>query len=328
MNSFGRLFRINIIGESHTGNVGIVIDGCPAGIRLDGHDFEADLLRRKSGPKGTTSRNEADTPVIKNGILNATATGAPIYIEFPNSDKKSSDYDEIRYSPRPGHADLAAFKKYSGYNDHRGGGHFSGRLTVGIVAAGVIAKKIIHEIEFTTKLVEAGGSKDIDKAVKKAIEDYNSIGGIIECRAANVAIGLGEPYFDSIESVLSHAIFSIPGIKGIEFGAGFGATKMTGRQHNDPIIDAKGRTSSNNAGGINGGITNGNELVFRVAVKPTSSISQQQDTIDLQTGERTTINISGRHDACFALRVPVIVEAMAAIVLADQFLIHKAYRRG
>ncbi len=335
MNSFGRLFRLSIVGESHSGSVGIIIDGCPPGIALIDKDFDADLSRRKSGPIGTSARMETDLPVIKNGVLNSTTTGAPLYIEFQNSDKRPDDYDNIKHTPRPGHADFTAYKKYSGFNDYRGGGHFSGRLTVGIVAAGVVAKKIMPGIEFTTKLIEAGGfndidkndidKNDIDKTVESAIRANDSIGGIIECRVVNIPAGLGEPYFDSIESALAHAVFSIPGIKGIEFGAGFAAATMTGSQHNDSIIDADGSTSTNNSGGINGGISNGNELVFRVAVKPASSIPQQQGTIDLRTGNRVNIEITGRHDACFALRVPVIVEAAAAIVLADFQLIRNAY---
>ncbi|RKY51889.1 MAG: chorismate synthase, partial [Candidatus Neomarinimicrobiota bacterium] len=203
------------------------------------------------------------------------------------------------------------------FNDYRGGGHFSGRLTIGIVAAGVLAKKIISPIKISSTLIEAGGTKNIEMAVEKAIKAGDSIGGIIECNVKNVPIGLGEPFFDSAESLISHIVFSIPGIKGIEFGSGFKAAEMKGSNHNDPIINNEGKTSTNNAGGINGGITNGNDIIFRVAVKPTPSISLIQHTMNIKTNEMKDLSIEGRHDTCIALRIPVIVEAAAAIVLAN-----------
>ncbi len=317
MNSFGKLFRVSIYGESHGKEVGVLIDGCPAGIPLEEKDFETALLRRKSGAKGTTPRLESDTPTIKSGVFKGKTTGAPVLITFENKNVKSKDYDSLKDTPRPGHADFTAMKKYGGFNDYRGGGHFSGRLTLGLVAAGVTAKKIIAPVTVKATLVEAGGDTDIERAVNEAIKIKNSIGGIIECEAQNVPVGLGEPFFDSVESMLSHMMFSIPAVKGIEFGAGFKAARMTGSEHNDPIIDANGKTETNHAGGINGGITNGNPLVFRVVVKPTSSISLPQRTINMKTGEQTDMVIEGRHDTCIALRVPVVVECAAAIVLAD-----------
>jgi len=208
-------------------------------------------------------------------------------------------------------------KKYGGYNDYRGGGHFSGRLTLGLVAAGVIAKKLIQPILVKAYVKEVGGDTEIQRAVAKAIEKEDSIGGIIECEAKNIPVGLGEPFFDSVESLISHVVFSIPAVKAIEFGAGFSAAKMTGSAHNDPLIDVNGTTSSNNSGGINGGITNGNPLVFRVGVKPTSSISHFQKTVNMKTGEQVKLVVEGRHDTCIALRMPVIVECATAIVLAD-----------
>jgi len=320
MNSFGKLFRISIFGESHGESVGIVVDGCPAGIPLKHSDFNADFSRRKSGAKGTTPRREPDIPRIMSGVFNELTTGAPVMIMFENSNTRSRDYSTLKDIPRPGHADLTAFQKYGGFHDYRGGGHFSGRLTLGLVAAGLIAKKIIDPVNVTGTILEVGGSQDIESAIDQAVERKDSIGGIIECRINQVPATLGEPFFDSVEAVISHIIFSIPAIKGIEFGSGFEAAKMTGSAHNDNIIESNGTTESNHAGGINGGITNGNDVVFRVAVKPTSSTHQTQRTLNLSSGKMEDLNIEGRHDTCIALRVPVVVEAAAAIVMADFLL--------
>jgi len=320
MNSFGRIFKIQIFGESHGHSVGVVIDGCPAGISVKENDFKFDLLRRKSGAKGTTSRIEDDIPLIISGIHDDYTTGAPISILFKNGNIRSSDYN-FRNHPRPGHADFVANKKFNSFNDERGGGHFSGRITVGVVAAGVIAKKLIPDIEIKAKLIEAGGNKNISEAIDDAIKNNNSIGGIIECTIKNTQIGLGEPFFDSVEALISHAMFSIPGVKAIEFGSGFNSAKMTGIEHNDLIINEEGKTKTNNASGINGGITNGNDIVFRIAVKPTSSIFKAQETFNFETNKIETLEIKGRHDACIALRIPVIVEALSACVLADLMLI-------
>lgn len=320
MNSFGKLFRISIYGESHGPEVGILIDGCPPGLSLEEKDFEKDLLRRKSGAKGTTPRLEGDKPLLKSGVFRGKTTGAPLLIAFENTNIRSKDYESLKETPRPGHADFTARKKYGGFQDYRGGGHFSGRLTLGLTAAGVVAKKVIAPVYVKALLKEAGGGKDIEKAVNRAIEKKDSIGGIIECEAGNVPVGLGEPFFESMESLLSHMMFSIPAVKGVEFGAGFEAARMTGSEHNDLIIDTEGTTETNYAGGINGGISNGNPIVFRVAVKPTSSISLPQHTINLKTGKRIDLVIAGRHDTCIALRVPVVVENATAIVLADLLL--------
>ena len=321
MNSFGRLFRINIFGESHGPEVGVTIDGCPPGIPLSGEDFETDLVRRKSGAKGTTSRKESDIPRLISGAFKGQTTGAPLTILFENSDTRSDDYVDFTDIPRPGHADFTAGKKFSGFNDPRGGGHFSGRITIGLVAAGVIARKIIAPVEVKAGLIEAGSEKDIERAVENAIAVNDSIGGIVECNVNQIPAGLGEPFFDSLESLISHMVFSIPGIKGVEFGAGFDSAKMRGSEHNDSYVSTDGETSTNHAGGINGGISNGNPLVFRVAVKPTSSISKKQRTMNMTTGKMVDLEIEGRHDVCIALRVPVIVEAVTAIVLADLFLL-------
>ena len=323
MNTFGRLFKVSIFGESHGESVGILIDGCPPGMPLSETDFSGDIERRKSGAEGTTPRKEPDIPRIKSGVMNGKTTGAPILIIFENRETDSGAYEQMRYTPRPGHADFTAWKKYQGFNDYRGGGHFSGRLTVGLVAAGIIAKKLTVPVTFEARLVEAGGSKDIDDAVGAAMRDKDSIGGIVECRISNVPIGLGEPFFDSVESLISHIIFSIPAVKGIEFGAGFEGSRMRGSEHNDDILNLEGRTKTNNAGGINGGITNGNDVVFRLAVKPTSSIGIPQSTIDVRTGELVHLSVDGRHDTCITLRMPVIMEAAAAIVFADLMRVHK-----
>jgi len=326
MNSFGRIFRIHIFGESHGPTVGVLMDGVLPGIPLTEKDFEQDLVRRKAGSAGTTTRVESDIPNIKSGVFNGYTTGAPLLIEFENSNIKSSDYQKFTDQPRPGHADFTARRKYGGFNDPRGGGHFSGRLTLCLVAAGVIAKKIIPEINIHANLIEAGGLNDIEKAIQMAIEKQDSIGGIVECLVDGVPIGYGEPFFDSIESQLSHIIFSIPAIKGIEFGSGFQSTKMNGSANNDPIIDAEGHTLTNHAGGIHGGISNGNPLNFKVAVKPTSSTPQEQNSFNYATQQVEKLKVTGRHDLCLALRVPVVVEAVTAIVLADFKILHLSNR--
>lgn len=327
MNTFGRLFRVSIYGESHGQEVGVLIDGCPAGVPLTVNDFEKDLSRRRSGAKGTTPRKEPDKPKLMSGVFNGKTTGAPILVKFENTNTRSRDYDALKHTPRPGHADLTAAKKYGGFHDYRGGGHFSGRLTVGLVAAGVLAKKIISPITIKAELIEAGGTSDIHQAVGKAVDSGDSVGGIIQCEAVNVPAGLGEPFFDSVEALLGHMMFSIPAIKGIEFGSGFEAARMTGSEHNDRITDRSGKTETNYAGGINGGISNGNPVLFRVAVKPTSSISLPQYTVNLESGERVNLEVEGRHDACIALRVPVVVENATAIVLADLMLLEQKIRR-
>ena len=323
MNSFGVVFRVSLFGESHGSAIGVIIDGCPPGIPVQPGDFMADLTRRQSGSRGTTKRQEPDIPEIVSGLFNDVTTGAPLTIITRNKDKISTDYDEFKNVPRPGHADYVASIKHSGYADMRGSGHFSGRITWGLVAAGVIAKKISAASFISAKLKSAGGSEDIDRALDEAIAKNDTIGGIIECRISNPPAGIGEPFFYSFESALSHIIFSIPAIKGIEFGAGFAAAAMTGSQHNDPFVDSKGNTASNNAGGINGGITNGNEIIFRTVVKPTSSTGVEQETFDFRKNEMTVLKVKGRHDTCIALRMPVIIEAAAAIVMADLTLIDR-----
>jgi len=328
MNSIGRLFRVNIFGESHGESVGVNIDGCPAGIPLVPEDFLPDLERRKGGmQKGTTPRKEDDLPIFKSGLFNGYSTGAPVTILFENNNTRSGDYEKQRAVPRPGHADFVAHRKFGGFEDYRGGGSFSARLTVGLVAAGVIAKKILGEVRIESSILEIGGEADLDKGLQKAIEAKDSIGGIVECRVSGLPVGLGEPFWDSVESLLSHAAFAIPAVRGVEFGTGFAAARMFGSQHNDAIEDLEGHTRTNHAGGVVGGITNGNELVYRIAIKPTSSTPKEQKTLNWETGEQEIFSVKGRHDLCVALRAPVILEAMTAIVLADLLLLEQGARR-
>jgi chorismate synthase len=327
MNSFGRFFSISLFGESHGESVGVVIDGCPAGLPLKAADFTEDFSRRKSGARGTTPRKEPDVPRIMSGVFNEHTSGTPIMIMFENTNIRSGDYSKLRDVPRPGHADFTAERKYGGFQDYRGGGHFSGRLTLGLVAAGVIAKKIIQPAVVEARLTEAGGQKDIEEAVNSAVGEGDSIGGIVECRIGGIPVGLGEPFFDSVEALMSHMVFSIPAIKGIEFGSGFAAAGMRGSEHNDNIVSTDGTTETNHAGGINGGISNGNEILFRVAVKPTSSTQRVQRTMNIRTGEMEDLEVEGRHDSCIALRVPVVLEAAAAIVMADLMLQAQVIKR-
>ena len=348
MNTFGRKFRVSIFGESHGEAIGVVLDGGPAGLELSEEDFVKDIDRRRSGAKGTTPRKESDKPQIVSGVFEGHTTGAPLTILFRNENTKSQDYSLFAAMPRPGHADLTAALKWDDCQDPRGGGHFSGRLTLPVVAAGVVAKKIIADAtilddtpcnEISARIIELGGIpaeapaqegdpclSDIQKtwqdAIDVAIKEGDSLGAVIECTVPDIDPGYGEPFWDSVESVLAHGVFSIPGVRGIEFGDGFKAAAMKGSQHNDPI-GADGRPVRNGAGGINGGITNGAQIVFRAAFKPTSSIRKAQETFNFATGKMDSLEVPGRHDVCFALRAPVVVEAVTAITLADLIMISR-----
>jgi len=331
MNTFGEYFKVSIFGESHGPAIGVVLDGVPGNIPLSEEDFTVDIARRASGAVGTTPRHEADKPKILSGVLGGYTTGAPLTIIFWNSNVRGEDYIQFDAIPRPGHADFVANIKYKFSNDPRGGGHFSGRLTLPIVAAGVVAKKILNaeyldtegnkeqlNVKINAELLEIGGETDKSKwdaLLKKTASQGDSLGGIIECRVTGLGVGIGMPFWDSVESMISHAIFAIPGIRGIEFGDGFAASRMKGSEHNDPF--GPDGPVKNGAGGINGGLTNGAPIVFRVAVKPTSSIAQPQKTWNFNKDKEDILTIKGRHDVCFALRTPVIVEAMTAIVLTD-----------
>ena len=345
MDTFGQFFKVTIFGESHGPVVGVTLDGVPENLPIDEEDFAADIARRAAGKKGTTARREADRPRIISGTYNGFTTGTPLTIIFWNTNVESQDYLKFDDVPRPGHADLTGNIKYNFANDPRGGGHFSGRLTLPIVAAGVIAKKALkayfnpdpndfpdengkpqplppdfepHDVQIHAQLLEIGGEKDSSKwsdLLDRTAKEGESLGGIIECRVDGLPVGCGEPFWDSMESLLSHAMFAIPGVRGVEFGDGFGASRMKGSEHNDPWGPDGPR--KNGAGGINGGISNGGPIIFRVAIKPTSSIAAPQKTWNFATKKDEILQIRGRHDVCFALRTPVIVEAMTAIVLAD-----------
>ena len=365
MNTFGRKFRVSIFGESHGEGIGVVLDGVPAGLDLSEADFTADIDRRRSGARGTTPRKESDKPQILSGVFEGHTTGAPLAIVFKNENTKSQDYSLFAAMPRPGHADLTAALKWDDCQDPRGGGHFSGRLTLPVTAAGVVAKKILADATIldetacnavSARIVELGGipvqagsvqvgaagaSEGVlgsvqvgaagasegaeicpawQAAIDEAIAEGDSLGAVIECVVPNIDPGYGEPFWDSVESVISHAVFAIPGVRGIEFGDGFKAAAMKGSEHNDPIGEDC-RPVKNGAGGVNGGITNGAPIVFRVAFKPTSSIRKAQRTYNFQTGQMDTLEVPGRHDVCYALRAPVVVEAMTAIALADLALL-------
>ena len=321
MNSWGEIFRVTLWGESHGQQVGVSIDGVPAGIALSEADFMPDLERRKAGAAGTTPRKESDMPHIVSGLYNGYTTGSPLTIGFQNENTRSADYSALVEHPRPSHADLVARQKWQGYNDPRGGGHFSGRITLGIVAAGVVAKRILGEkVEFSTDIIEIGGCRDksrFNNIIEEARLAKDSVGGIVECRVKGISAGLGEPFFDSAESEIAHLLFSVPAIKGVEFGAGFEAARMRGSEHNDMICDQEGHTTTNNAGGIVGGITNGNEIIVRAAIKPTASIAKEQATYNFASGQAEPLTIKGRHDVCIALRAAVVAEAAIAIALAD-----------
>ncbi len=345
MNSLGRIFRVSLFGESHGRGVGVVIDGVPPGLELTIKDFAQDIRRRAPGEFGTTARREDDIPEILSGVYNGHTTGAPLTILFVNRDTESDDYELFGNTPRPGHADFTASSKFLGFNDPSGSGHFSGRLTLPLVAAGVVAKRV-GSYGISARIVELGGIRREDlpekalpdgsiqekstdaelwhDALAAAKADGDSLGAVVECTVSNMIPGLGEPFFDSVESLISHAIFSIPGVRGIEFGDGFRAAAMRGSQHNDPFVNIQNgwaQLAKNGAGGVNGGISNGEPLVFRVAFKPTSSIARPQTTYNKEEGKMTRLSIPGRHDVCFALRTPPIVEAVTAIVLADLTLL-------
>ena len=331
MNSFGRIFRITLFGESHSAKVGVVMDGVPAGIALTDSDFETDLARRRSGAKGTTSRHEYDRPEILSGLHQGRTTGTPLVVVFANGDTRSDDYETLRQHPRPSHADRTAAVKYGGWNNPAGGGMFSGRLTVGIVAAGVVAKKILNGVEFDTRITEIGGVRnpyEFDRLLDECRQTGDSVGGRVQVTVSGIETGLGEPLFDTAEGLIAHLMLAIPGVKGVEFGAGFEVTRRRGSQNNDVLLDRCGTTATNNDGGINGGITNGNPIIIGVAFKPTPSITKQQESYNMEHDTVMPLTVTGRHDCCIALRGAVVAEAAAAIALADMKLQYAAYASG
>ena len=319
-NSFGDILRVTIFGASHAAEVGVVIEGLPRGLRLAADIFAADLERRRPRLKGETQRAEADVPHIEGTDSESMTTGEAVRISFRNGNTRSGDYAQFEHHPRPSHADLVQRRKYGEGYDISGGGMASGRMTVALVAAGVVAKQILRGVEFETRLTEVGGCADeamFEAIIAEAAGQHDSVGGVVECRVSGVPYSLGEPFFDSAESVIAHMLFSVPGVKGVEFGDGFEGAKRRGSERNDMIINAEGATLTNNEGGVNGGITNGNDIVVRVAVKPTPSISLEQRTYDFERGEVAPLVVGGRHDACIARRAQVVVEAMVALSLAE-----------
>lgn len=330
-NSFGNKFRLSIYGGSHESVIGVVIEGVPSGLALSGNDFMTDLDRRRPSVTGTTARREADIPHICGGIRDGFTDGSPLAIEFHNGDIRPGDYSRFESVPRPGHVDYVTHPQRYGvhgvreFPDFTGGGIFSGRMTVALVAAGVVAKRILAaslpQVKVNASLKSVGGCDDStrwESLLDQVVAEGDSLGGVVETVVSGLPVGLGEPFFDSVESVVSHLVFSIPGVRGVEFGDGFAAAAMRGSEHNDPF-GPDGRPVKNGAGGVNGGLSNGADLVFRVAFKPTSTISKAQHTYDFSRGEMTELSARGRHDACFALRTPVIVEAVTAIALVDLF---------
>ncbi len=348
-NTLGQIFKITSFGESHGRCVGIVVDGCPAGLTITEAEIQAEADRRKPGSVlGGTPRAEEDKVEILSGVFNGFTTGAPITMLAWNKESDSSNYDKNRFLPRPGHADYTAFVKYGGFSDYRGGGRFSGRITAGFVMAGAIAKKLLmlKGIEVGAHTVEIGGirarpaeweeireiarndllhcadpsaSKEMADLIARTAAKGDSVGGMIECLAVNLPAGLGEPVFDTLEGELAKAMLAIPAVKGVEFGAGFEVTGRKGSANNDAYRMQAGKiiTTTNNAGGITGGISNGMPIVLRVAVKPTPSITIEQDTVNLSLKENAKISTKGRHDACIVPRAVVVVEAMTAITLCD-----------
>lgn len=352
-NTIGNHFILTCFGESHGQCIGAVIDGCPPGIPLSVQDVQIEVdKRRPISGRISTPRKEKDRVELLSGIFNGYTTGAPICTLVWNRDVDSHVYDEFRWKPRPGHADFPALIRYRRFNDYRGGGRFSGRMTLAIVMAGAIAKKILNtfHIEVLSHSIEIGGVKakgapTIDqirtntyrnvvrcadlrtarimhKAVLDVREEGDSVGGIVECIVSKFPPGIGDPIFDSLDADLAKMLFAIPAVKGVEFGAGFNASRLKESKNNDQycIHGEKITTVTNNAGGILGGLSNGMPIVIRVGFKPTPSISKKQQTVDLQKHEETTIEIRGRHDACIVPRAVPVVEAATAIVLVDQLL--------
>ena len=347
-NSFGKLFTITSFGESHGRCMGVIVDGCPSGLPVSEADIQKEVDRRKSASVAATSRVEADRAEVLSGISDGFTSGAPVCMLIWNQDIDSSDYERIRHLLRPGHADYTKFVKYGGFAEWRGGGRFSGRITLSFVMAGAIARKLLGllGVEIVAHTVEIGGvqakpmefdeikknaeqdelrcadpaaSKKMTELIGKVKEEGDSLGGIVEGIAKNVPVGLGEPAFDRLDGELAKAMMLIPAVKGVEFGAGFAAARMKGSEHNDPFVMREGKlvTATNNAGGLLGGISTGMPIVVRVAVKPTSSIAKEQETVDIQKMENATISVEGRHDACIVPRAVIVVESMMAATLCD-----------
>lgn len=351
--TYGDKIKISVFGESHGNGIGVVIDGFPAGVKIDMDKVLVQMARRAPGKdKTATPRLEKDFPNVLSGMLDGTLTGAPLCAVIQNTNTRSGDYSNLLSCPRPGHSDYAAFVKYNGANDIKGGGHFSGRITAPIVFAGAICRQILEQkgIKIAAHIASIGNVDDVsfnpveiedelieelnlsafalidDSAeqkmrdeVEKARTSLDSVGGTIECAVTGIEAGFGDPMFDGVEGVIAKAVFGVPAIKGIEFGKGFELSKMRGSQSNDPFRykDGKVVTETNNMGGILGGITNGMPVIFRAAVKPTPSISQKQKTVDLQKKENAELEIHGRHDPCIVPRAVPVIEAVTALAIIN-----------
>ena len=354
--TFGHNLRMTIFGESHGKGIGLVLDGMPPGTPIDEDFIKEEMARRAPGKnRMSTQRRETDAFIIESGVFEGKATGTPLCVLIPNSDQHSKDYSLLKDVMRPGHADYAGKVRYRGFNDYRGGGHFSGRLTAPLVFTGAVAKTMLAQkgivvgahvarigkitdalfnplgetaehlkalCKFTLPVLEEGRAPLMEAEIMAAREQMDSVGGIVEVMAVGMPPGIGDPFFDSLESHLSHALFSVPAVKGIEFGAGFAMAAMKGSEANDPMTVANGRvqTTRNNNGGITGGITNGMPVLFRVAIKPTPSIGQPQQTVNVTGGKDTILEIKGRHDPCIVPRAVPVVEAVTAWVLLDMLL--------
>src|SRR5512137_1456599 len=352
-NSIGKEFTVTSFGESHGKVIGVVVDGCPSGLPLSEADFQDELDRRiPAEPKIVSARIEKDTAKILSGVFNGYTTGAPIAVMVENKETKSSDYDAIKELPRPGHSDYPARIRYGGFNDHRGGGRFSGRVTVAIILAGTIAKKLlgrynIDVLAYTTAIGKIKTDKGfsaqeirknryaaatrcpdlecaqkMEEAIVAAKQSDNSLGGIVECVTLNMPPGIGEPLFDTLDGDLSKAIFAVPAVKGIEFGAGFKATALMGSENNDAFLMKGGKvvTTTENAGGVLGGLSSGMPIVIRVAIKPTPSIGREQKTVNLSSMKDAELTVKGRHDPCIVPKAVPAIEAAVAVTLADHLI--------
>ncbi len=352
-NSIGKEFTVTTFGESHGKVVGVVVDGCPAGLSLAESDFQEELDRRiPAEPKIVSGRVEKDTAKILSGVFKGFTTGAPIALMVENKETKPSDYEAIKDLPRPGHADYTAWVKYGGFNDYRGGGRFSGRVTVALIMAGTIAKKLLSRYDVdvlaytlaigqvktekkfspaeirknryaaATRCPDLACAEKMEEAIVSVRQAGDSLGGIVECTALNMPVGIGEPLFDSLDADLAKALFSVPAVKGIEFGTGFRAAELRGSENNDAFLLKNGKvaTVTDHAGGILGGLSSGAPIMIRVAIKPTPSIAKEQKTVNLSSMENAAISVKGRHDPCVVPKAVPAIEAAVAITLADHMI--------
>ncbi len=356
-NSIGKEFIVTTFGESHGKVVGVVVDGCPAGLPLSEADFQEELdLRIPAEPKIVSARVEKDKAQILSGVFNRLTTGAPIALMVENKETQSSDYEAIKDLPRPGHSDYPARVRYGGFNDYRGGGRFSGRVTVALIMAGTIAKKLLsrynvdvlaytlaignvksqRQFSFSeirknryaaaTRCPDLACAEKMEETIVEAKKEGDSLGGIVECVVLNMPVGVGEPLFDALDADLAKAVFAVPAVKGVEFGVGFGAARLRGSENNDAYLVKNGKvvTATENAGGILGGLSSGMPILIRAAIKPTPSIAKEQTTVDMYKMENASLNVKGRHDPCVVPKAVPAIEAAVAITLADH-LIRKGY---